>query len=80
MAGVSLHSCFCAVIKRVFWTGHTAGVGCTPSVTAEGSVRDDPKDHGEGKRYPKPLFCELPRADIIPSHLSVGTVFNALCI
>lgn len=43
-AGVPLQSCFCAVSKRVLWTGQGAGGACTPSVIVDGSIKDDPDD------------------------------------
>lgn len=64
VAGVSLQSCFCAVTMRVLWTGQRVGGVCTPSVIVDGSVKNDPNDHEQGKRCHKPFFCELPCATI----------------
>lgn len=44
VAGVPLQSCFCAVTRRVLWTGQRAGGVCTPSVIVDGSVKNDPND------------------------------------
>lgn len=64
VAGVPLQSCFCAVTRRVLWTGQRAGGVCTPSVIVDGSVKNDPNDHEQGKRCHKPFFRELPCATI----------------
>lgn len=44
MAGAPLQSCFCAVTRRVLWTGQRAGRICIPSVIVDGSVKNDPND------------------------------------